>query len=117
MIEIHTSASCPECGKWLDYEKGEFICSHCRRLTRPEEIQYNLADLYELNIPYASKKFNNRLNKLREFVRKYEAVFLGFDDMDEIAPNNRMGLLDIGWEDGFPDNLCKAVKELKRILR
>ena len=27
------------------------------------------------------------------------------------------GMLDIGWEDGWPDNLSEVVKELKRILR
>ena len=27
------------------------------------------------------------------------------------------GILDIGWEDGWPDNLSEVVKELKRILK
>ena len=29
MLEFHTSASCNNCEKWVDYDKGQFLCPHC----------------------------------------------------------------------------------------
>lgn len=118
MLKIETSAQCPICnGHWLSYKDGNFFCAECETKVNPELIKFNLADLYELNIPYTSKKYDNRLEKLRVFCDKFNADFLGFDPFEEMRANNWSGMLDIGWEDGFPDNLSEAVKELKRILR
>ena len=119
MLEIHTSASCNNCGRWVDYYKGYFLCPHCRNLMKvsPEDVKINLADLYELNIPYTSVKFENRLDKLSQLCDKYNIDFLGFDEMDEMRGGGYSGLLDIGWANGFPDNLNVIVKELKRILK
>lgn len=117
MIKISTSACCTACEKWLDYNNGEFVCSHCGKVVKQEEIKYSLADWYELNIPYTSRKFNNRLTQLQELTSKYNATFLGFDEFDSIGANNFSGMLDIGWDDAFPDTLPQFIKELKRILR
>ena len=67
MLEIGTSASCNKCGKRVNYYKGKFICPHCGNSMRvsQEDVKFNLADLYELNIPYTSVKYDNRLEKLQ----------------------------------------------------
>ena len=121
MLEIHTSASCNLCHKYVDYHKGNFLCPHCKNLMRisPDDIKFNLSDLYELNIPYTSNKFDNRLEKLRKLCDKYNIDFLGFDPFEQTKNNhdNYIGMLDIGWENGFPENLPKIIKELKQILR
>lgn len=111
MIKISTSACCTACEKWLDYDNG-FVCSHCGKVVKQEEIKHSTADWYELNIPYTSRKFNNRLTKLQELTDKYNATFLGFDEFDAHS-----GMLDIGWDDAFPANLPQFIKELKRVLR
>lgn len=120
MLKFSTSAQCPICqGHWLDYENNNFVCEECKKIVNKDNINQNLADLYELNIPYTSNKYDIRLEKLRQFCDKYNADFLGFDPFDEMKNNhnNWSGMLDIGWEDGFPENLHVVVKELKRILR
>ena len=119
MLEIGTSASCNKCGKWVNYDKGKFVCPHCGNSMRvsPEDVQFNLADLYELNIPYTSVKYDNRLEKLCQLCDKYDIDFFGFDLFDKMKGGGYSGMLDIGWEDGWPDNLSEVVKELKRILR
>ena len=120
MLEFHTSAQCPICqGHWLDYNNGKFFCEECQKEIDKNTIKQNLADLYELNIPYTSNKFDRRLEQLRVFCDKYNADFLGFDPFEEMKNNhnNWSGMLDIGWEDGLPDNLSEVVKELKRILK
>lgn len=118
MLEINTSAQCPMCEKhWLDYENGKFICKECGNVVDINITHGNYADLYELNIPYTSVKFDNRLDKLREFCDKFNADFLGFDPFDEMRGDNYSGMCDIGWADGWPNNILMAIKELKRILR
>ena len=120
MLEFHTSAQCPICkSHWLDFQNGTFYCEECQKEVDIIMITQNLADLYELNIPYTSNKFDKRLEALRVFCDKYNADFLGFDPFKEMKNNhnNWNGMLDIGWEDGFPENLPVVVKELKRILR
>lgn len=120
MLEFHTSAQCPICkSHWLDYQDGNFFCEKCGKPVSSELIKFNLADLYELNIPYSSNRYDNRLDKLREFCDKFNADFLGFDPFEEMRNNhnNWSGMLDIGWEDGWPNNLSEIVKELKRILK
>ena len=117
MLEFHTSARCPVCNKhWLDYENDGFVCNECKTTVQTEEINFNLSDLYELNIPYTSNEYDNRLEDLRVFCDKYNADFLGFDPFEKIGSNNWSGMLDIGWADGWPNNLSEAVKELKKIL-
>ena len=119
MLTIHTSAACRQCGHWLDYHKGYFLCPKCRTLCEiaPENIKYNLADYYELNIPYTSKKFNNRLEQLQKLCNEYEIHFLGFDPFEKINSTNSTGMLNIGWTDGFPENLYVIVKKIKSVLR
>ena len=116
MLKFSTSAQCPICqGHWLDYQNGEFFCEECQNIVDKNNINQNLADLYELNIPYTSNKYDRRLEKLIQFCDKYIADFLGFDPFDEMKNNhsNWSGMLDIGWEDGFPENLHVVLKELK----
>lgn len=120
MLKFSTSAQCPICqGHWLDYKNGEFFCEECQKIINKDNINQNLADLYELNIPYTSNKYDKRLEDLRAFCDKYNADFLGFDPFDEMKNNhnNWSGMLDIGWEKGFPDNLPVIIKDLKKILR
>lgn len=119
MLEICTSASCNKCGKWVKYDKGKFVCPHCGNSMRvsPEDVKFNLSDLYELNIPYTSVKYDNRLEKLRQLCDMYDIDFFGFDLFDKMKGGGYSGMLDIGWEDGWPDNLSEVVKELKRILK
>lgn len=119
MLKIHTSASCNRCGHWVDYHKGNLFCPECRNVMRilPEDIKENLSDLYELNIPYTSQKFDNRLERLQKLCKDYNIDFLGFDHCEKIKGNNYLGLLDIGWIDGFPENLHVIVKILKQILK
>ena len=118
MLEISTSAQCPICEKhWLDYENGKFVCKECKSVVDINTTHGNYTDLYELNIPYTSVKFDNRLEKLLQLCDKYDIDFIGFDLFDEIKGNNYSGMCDIGWENGWPDNLPIIVKELKRILR
>ena len=120
MLEFHTSAQCPICNSyWLDYKDESFFCEECGKTVSHKSIKFNLADLYELNIPYTANKFDNRLEILREFCDKFNANFLGFDPFEKTKNNhnNYIGMLDIGWADGWPDNLSDAVKELKRILK
>jgi hypothetical protein len=117
MLEFHTSARCPVCNKrWLDYEDGKFFCEECQKNIDINAINFNLSDLYELNIPYTSNEYDNRLEKLRIFCHKFDADFLGFDPFEQINSNHWSGMLEIGWADGWPDNLSKAVEELKKIL-
>lgn len=118
MLEISTSAQCPVCEKhWLDYENGKFVCKECKAVVDIKISQGNYSDLYELSIPYTSIKFDNRSDKLLELCNKYNIDFLGFDEMDEMKNGGHSGLLDIGWADGWPDNIIVIIKELKRILR
>lgn len=118
MLEISTSAQCPICEKhWLDYENGKFVCKECKSVVDISTTHGNYSDLYELNIPYTSVKFDNRLEKLRQLCDKYDIDFLGFDPFDEMKGDNYSGMCDIGWADGWPDNLLVIIKELKKILR
>ena len=118
ILKISTSAQCPACEKhWLNYENGNFICEECKAITDINMTHGNYSDLFELSIPYTSTKFNNRLEKLRHLCDKYNADFLGFDEMDEMRNGGYSGLLDIGWVDEWPNNLVTVIKELKRVLR
>ena len=58
-------------------------------------------------------------NKQMEVEGIITADFLGFDPFDKMKNNhnNWSGVLDIGWEKGFPDNLPVIIKDLKRILK
>jgi hypothetical protein len=118
MLKINTSAQCPVCEKhWLDYENGKFICEECKSVVDINTTHGNYSDLYELNIPYTSVKFDNRLEKLQQLCDKYNIDFLGFDEMDEMRNGGCSGFLDIGWGDGWPDNILMVIKELKKVLR
>ena len=120
MLKFSTSAQCPICeSHWLDYENGKFFCEKCQKEIDRHMIKQNLAELYEFNIPYTSNKYDRRLEKLRAFCDKYNADFLGFDPFEEMSSNhnNWSGMLDIGWENRFPENLDTLIKDLKQILR
>ena len=119
MLAIHTSAACNRCGHWVDYYKGNFLCPECKNLMKisPEDVKFNLSDLYELNIPYTSVKFENRLERLRKLCKDYDIDFLGFAEIDKMKNGGCLGILDIGWKNGFPENLPVIVKKLKQILR
>ena len=119
MLQISTSASCNRCGHYVDYYRGHLLCPKCRNLMRisPEDIKNNLSDFYELYIPYTLKKYNNRFEKFHKLAEKYEIDFIGFDPFYKLYSTNYTGMLNIGWENGFPENLSVIIKELKSILR
>lgn len=114
---IETSGVCPRCNGFLYFMNGKLQCYQCESVISIDKVKYTDADWFELNIPYTLRKFNNRLTQLQELTSKYNATFLGFDEFDSIGANNFSGMLDIGWDDAFPDTLPQFIKELKRILR
>lgn len=105
-----TSARCPKCGKQLftsDVEGYAFVCKECDENFYMMEVTNSMADLWEINIPMLPETFKEKLSCLKEISNKYNCDFIGYDPTAK--------LLDVGWENGFPESevLNEIVKKIK----
>ena len=114
MLKISTTAVCPKCERvTLWYEDGKFVCSKCGRKYTSKEITQTMSDLFEIFVDITKEKFLDKFNLLQNLVGRFNADSCGYD------PNplqKGVGLLAIGWEDGYPVRLNMMVHELNEIL-
>lgn len=112
MLKISTSGVCPKCSRaTLLYEDGKFVCSECGRKYISKDITATMSDLFEITIEITEKEFRAKINALDNLSQRFSAVFVGYDPCEK-----GKGLLDIGWEDGYPVRLNMMVQELNEIL-
>ena len=112
MLKIITSGVCPKCGKaTLRYEDGRFVCFKCDKKYGSKEITQTMSDLFEITTGITKKEFYDKVKPLQSLTDRFNADFLGYDPCEKDK-----GLLDIGWEDGYPVRLNMLVQELNEIL-
>lgn len=114
MLKISTSGVCPKCKRaTLWYEDGKFVCSACDRKYTSKEITATMSDLFEITTSITEKEFRDNIDALDSLSKRFSSVFVGYD------PNpweKGEGLLDIGWDSGYPVRLNMLVQELNEIL-
>lgn len=115
MLKISTSGVCPKCNKaTLWYEDGKFVCSKCGRKYTSKEITQTMSDLFEITTGITKKEFCDKVAKLKSLTDRFNADLLGYDP--DTSEKGKVGLLDIGWESGYPVRLNMLVQELNEIL-
>lgn len=114
MLRISTSGVCRKCKRaTLLYEDGKFVCAECGRKYTSKEIVQTMSDLFEITTDITEKEFRAKINALDNLSQRFSAVYVGYD------PNpweKGHGLLDIGWDDGYPVRLNMMVQALNEIL-
>ena len=112
MLKISTSGVCRKCKRaTLWYEDGKFVCSECGHKYTSKEIKQTMSDLFEITTGITKKEFCDKMKPLQSLTDRFNADFLGY------APCEKgKGLLDIGWENGYPVRLNMLVQELNEIL-
>lgn len=114
MLRISTSGVCRKCKRaTLWYEDGKFVCSECGKKYTSKEIVQTMSDLFEITTSITKKEFCDKSKALKSLTDRFNADFLGYDP-DIHSKGN--GLLDIGWESGYPVRLNMLVQELNEIL-
>ncbi len=112
MLKISTSGVCLKCKRaTLWYEDGRFVCSECGRKYGSKEITQTMSDLFEITTGITKKEFVGKIKQLQNLTDRFNADFLGYDPCEK-----GKGLLDIGWENGYPVRLNMLVQELNEIL-
>ena len=114
MLKIITSGVCPKCGLvTLQYEDGKFVCSKCGHKYTSKEITQTMSDLFAIFVDITKEKFLDKFNLLQNLAVRFNADSCGYDQ-DPLKKG--VGLLDIGWESGYPVRLTMMVQELNEIL-
>lgn len=112
MLQISTTAVCPQCGgATVWYEDGKFTCHMCGKKYTSKEITKTHSDLFEITTTITKQKFLERINLIDNLTQRFSAVRAGYDPC-----GNDIGYLDIGWEDGYPVRLNMLIQELNEIL-
>lgn len=112
MLKIVTSGVCPKCEvSTVKYVDGKFVCSKCRRKYTSKEMTQTMSDLFEITTDITEKEFRDKIKPLQSLTDRFNADFLGYDPCEK-----GKGLLDIGWENGYPVRLNMLVQELNEIL-
>lgn len=113
MLKISTSGICPKkCERaTLEYVDGKFVCSKCGRKYTSKEVTQTMSDWFEVTTDITEKEFRAKINELDNLSQRFSAVFVGYDPCEK-----GMGLLDIGWDNGYPVRLNMLVQELNEIL-
>lgn len=115
MLKISTSGVCPKCEKaTLCYEDGKFVCSECGRKYTSKEITETMSDLFEITTGITKKEFVDKIKKLQNLTDRFNADFLGY--YPDTTTKEKIGQLDIGWENGYPVRLNMMLQELNEIL-
>ena len=115
MIQISTTAVCPKCAKeHLWYEDGKFVCKECGRKYTSKDITMTMSDMFEITTRITEKDFRDKMKTLQNLTARFNADLLGYDPITVFK--ERVGLLDIGWEHGYPVRLNMMVQELNEIL-
>ena len=113
-MDIVTSGVCLKCKRaTLKYEDGRFVCSECGRKYGSKDITQTMSDLFEITIGITKQEFCDKVKRLQSLTDRFNADFLGYDP-DPWEKGK--GLLDIGWENGYPVRLNMLVQELDEIL-
>lgn len=114
MLKISASGVCPKCHKaTLRYEDGKFVCYECGRKYTSKEVVKTMSDLFEITITITKQEFVEKVKSLQNLTDRFNADYLGYD------PNpweKGIGMLDIGWDNGYPVRLNMLVQELNEIL-
>ena len=115
MLKISTSGVCPKCKRaTLWYENGKFVCSECGRKYISKDITETMSDAFEITTSITKKKFVEKVRTLQNLTDRFNADLLGYDP--DITTKEKVGLLDIGWDNGYPVRLNMMVQELNEIL-
>jgi hypothetical protein len=115
MLKISTSGVCPKCVKeHLWYEDGKFVCKECGRKYTSKDITMTMSDMFEITTRITEKDFRDKMKALQNLTDRFNADLLGYDPITVFK--ERVGLLDIGWEHGYPVRLNMMVQELNEIL-
>jgi hypothetical protein len=72
-----------------------------------------MSDLFEITTCITKKEFVDKIKPLQNLTDRFNADFLGYDP-DPWDKGH--GLLDIGWENGYPVRLNMMIQELNEIL-
>lgn len=112
MLKISTSGVCRKCKRaTLWYEDGKFVCSECGHRYTSKEIAQTMSDLFEITTDITEREFRDKIKPLQNLTDRFNADLLGYDPCEK-----GKGLLDIGWESGYPVRLNMLVQELNEIL-
>ena len=114
MLKISTNGVCRKCKKaTLLYEDGKFVCSECGKKYTSKEIVQTMSDLFEITTGITKQEFVEKVKLLQSLTDRFNADFLGYNP-DPLEKG--IGMLDIGWENGYPVRLNMMVQELNEIL-
>ncbi len=112
MLKISTSGVCRKCKRaTLWYKDGKFVCTECGRKYTSKEIVQTMSDLFEITTGITKQEFVEKSKLLKNLTDRFNADFLGYEPCGK-----GVGLLDIGWEGGYPVRLNMMVQELNEIL-
>lgn len=112
MLDMMTSGVCPKCKKeTLLYDEGKFVCTNCCRKYTSKEVEQTTGDLFEITTGITKQSFVESFNLLQSLANRFNANSLGYDPCGK-----GIGLLNIGWENGYPVRLNMMVQELNEIL-
>lgn len=115
MLKISTSGVCRKCKRaTLEYVDGKFVCSKCGRKYTSKEITQTMSDLFEITTSITKQEFYDKVKPLKSLTDRFNADLLGYDP--NTWEKGKVGLLDIGWENGYPVRLNMLVQELNEIL-
>ena len=115
MLKISTTAVCPKCrGATVWYEDGKFTCHMCGKKYASKEITKTHSDLFEIATIVYKQKFIDKFELLQDLAVRFNAERCGYDPTPTTI--EKIGFLDIGWENGYPVRLNMLVQELNEIL-